>query len=116
MRDTEWNLAQNARALASRHVPRPRLRVGGAYINRMSDHCGACRYNVKQKTGPGACPFNALYWDFLARHERRFRRNRRMTKMYASWDRMDPVIREAYHESAAAFLATLEPAEKGWAR
>ena len=89
---------------------------GGAYINRMSDHCGRCRYDVKLKTGPDACPFNALYWDFLARHERRFRRNRRMMQMYANWDRMDPAVRDSYRASAAAFLDTLEPAAKGWAR
>ena len=89
---------------------------GGAYINRMSDHCGRCRYDVKQKTGPEACPFNALYWDFLARHEKRFRRNRRMTTMYANWDRMTPAARDAYQASAAAFLEALEPAEEGWAR
>lgn len=89
---------------------------GGAYINRMSDHCRGCRYDVKQKTGPDACPFNALYWDFLVRHERRFRRNRRMTTMYANWDRMTPTARDAYRASAAAFLATLVPAAPGWAR
>ena len=87
---------------------------GGAYINRMSDHCRSCRYDVKKKTGPDACPFNALYWDFLARHENRFRRNRRMTKMYASWDRMDPAIRDAYRASALAFLKTLKPAASEW--
>ena len=89
---------------------------GGAYINRMSDHCGTCRYDVKQKSGPDACPFNALYWDFLARHERRFRRNHRMMKMYASWDRMAPATRDDYRASALAFMNTLEPATKGWAR
>lgn len=89
---------------------------GGAYINRMSDHCGRCRYDVKQKTGLEACPFNALYWDFLARHERRFRRNRRMVQMYANWDRMRPEARAAYRASAARFLEGLEPAREGWAR
>ncbi len=89
---------------------------GGAYINRMSDHCGPCRYDVKKKTGPDACPFNALYWDFLARHERRFGRNRRMMTMYATWNRMTPASRDAYRSSAAAFLDALEPAAKGWAR
>ena len=89
---------------------------GGAYINRMSDHCGTCRYNVKLKTGPDACPFNALYWDFTARHEKRFRRNRRMANMYGTWDRMKPEVRDAYRASAATFLDTLEPARKGWAR
>lgn len=89
---------------------------GGAYINRMSDHCGHCRFDVKQKTGPAACPFNALYWDFLARHERKFRRNRRMSNMYATWDKMKPEMRAAMRESAAAFLDALEPADPGWAR
>lgn len=89
---------------------------GGAYINRMSDHCGNCRFDVKKKTGADACPLNALYWDFLARHERRFRRNRRMGNMYATWDRMTPDMRDAYRSSAKAFLETLEPAAPGWAR
>lgn len=89
---------------------------GGAYINRMSDHCGSCRYAVKQKVGPDACPFNALYWDFLARNERRFRRNRRMIQMYANWDRMDKGLRDDYRKSAANFLDALRPAAEGWAR
>ncbi|OYY79567.1 MAG: cryptochrome/photolyase family protein [Sphingomonas sp. 28-62-20] len=89
---------------------------GGAYINRMSDHCRTCRYDVRQKTGADACPFNALYWDFLARHEAAFRKNRRMANMYGSWDRMTPAQRDGYRASAAAFLATLVPAAPGWAR
>lgn len=89
---------------------------GGAYINRMSDYCKTCRYDVKQKTGPDACPFNALYWDFLARHEDRLRGNRRMGNMYATWRRMSDDTRADYRASAAAFLATLVPAAPGWAR
>lgn len=80
---------------------------GGAYINRMSDYCGRCPYDVKLKTGKGACPFNALYWDFLARHEHRFRSNRRLANIYASWDRMGPERQEAYRRSAGEFLAGL---------
>lgn len=89
---------------------------GGAYIDRMSDHCRKCRYDVKQKIGAAACPFNALYWDFLARHENRFRRNRRMANIYATWDRLAPETREAYRKSAAEFLAQLVPAASGWVR
>ena len=89
---------------------------GGAYIDRMSDYCGRCRYNVKQKTGPDACPFNALYWDFLARHEDRLRGNMRMRTIYASWNRMTPERRAEYRDSAATFLASLTPAAPGWAK
>ena len=88
----------------------------GAYIDRMSDYCRGCAYDVKQRTGERACPFNALYWDFLARHEARFRANARMRNIYAGWDRMAPAQREALRRSAASFLDRLVPAEPGWAR
>ena len=54
--------------------------AGGAYINTMSDYCKGCRYDRKQRTGPDACPFTTLYWDFLARHEQRFAHNPRMVR------------------------------------
>jgi deoxyribodipyrimidine photolyase-related protein len=88
----------------------------GAYIDRMSDYCGRCRYDVKAKTGADACPFNALYWDFLARHEARFRANARMRNQYRSWDRFPPEYQDELRASASAFLATLKPAAQGWAR
>ncbi|MEN3746327.1 cryptochrome/photolyase family protein [Sphingomonas sp. HF-S3] len=88
----------------------------GAYIDRMSDYCGRCRYSVKLKTGPDACPFNALYWHFLARHEKRVSGNPRMSNMYATWRRMSPEKQAEYLDSAEAFLRTLEPAGDGWAR
>jgi deoxyribodipyrimidine photolyase-related protein len=62
--------------------------ASGAYIDRMSDYCSGCRYTVKQRTGKNACPFNALYWDFLARHRARFEANPRMAQMYRTYDRL----------------------------
>ncbi|SMF77209.1 cryptochrome/photolyase family protein [Allosphingosinicella indica] len=90
--------------------------AGGAYIDRMSDYCSGCRYDVKAKTGPDACPFNALYWDFLVRNEAKLRPNRRLAFPYANWDKMDEETRLAYRRSATDFLTTLEPAAPGWAR
>jgi deoxyribodipyrimidine photolyase-related protein len=61
----------------------------GSYVNRMSDHCASCPYAVSRTTGEGACPFNALYWDFLREHEERLRGTGRMGLMYSHVDRKD---------------------------
>ena len=81
--------------------------ASGNYINRMSDYCGSCRYDVKKKTGEGACPFNPLYWDFLVRNESRLRGNLRLGNVYRTWDRMDDAKQAEYRTSAAAFLQAL---------
>jgi deoxyribodipyrimidine photolyase-related protein len=82
--------------------------ASGAYINRMSDYCAGCRYEVKQKTGRGACPLNALYWDFLARHRAQFEGNPRMAQMYRTYDKLTPDHRTELHAHARAFLAHLD--------
>lgn len=64
--------------------------ASGAYIDRMSDYCRGCRYDPKEASGPRACPFTTLYWDFLARHEPRFASNARMRNHYANLRRKDP--------------------------
>jgi deoxyribodipyrimidine photolyase-related protein len=80
----------------------------GAYIDRMSDHCGGCHYRVKEKTGDRACPFNLLYWHFLDRHRERFRANPRMGQMYRVWDGMEAGHREKVLAGAEAILARLD--------
>ena len=52
--------------------------ASGAYIDRMSDFCGGCAFDATKKTGPGACPFNYLYWAFMIRHQDRLKSNPRM--------------------------------------
>ena len=87
----------------------------GAYINRMSDYCAGCRYDVRQRTSEDACPFNALYWDFMARNERRLSGNPRMTNAYAGLRRFDAAERAAIAARAEAlkaqFGATVRPLE-----
>lgn len=81
--------------------------ASGAYINRMSDYCGDCAYDVKDATGARACPFNALYWDFIARHEARFAGNPRMAMPVRSWNRMAAPKREALRARAARLRQAL---------
>lgn len=82
--------------------------ASGAYINRMSDYCRGCFFDVKDAVGPRACPFNFLYWDFIGRHTDRFAANVRMAMPLRNWERMDPVKRDAIRARAGAFLAGLE--------
>ena len=74
--------------------------ASGAYINRMSDFCNGCSYDVTVKTGPRACPFNILYWAFLIRNAQRLTSNPRMTMPYrtlAGWstEKKDEYLAEA---------------------
>jgi deoxyribodipyrimidine photolyase-related protein len=69
--------------------------ASGAYINKMSDYCPRCRYDVRQRQGPDACPFNRLYWDFLLRHKGLLGDNPRLRMPYARIARMDDAERAA---------------------
>jgi deoxyribodipyrimidine photolyase-related protein len=64
--------------------------AGGRYINRMSDYCGGCRYRPERRTGPDACPFTAMYWDFLDRNRDKLMDNRRMRLQLRNLERIDP--------------------------
>ncbi|KPF67848.1 deoxyribodipyrimidine photolyase [alpha proteobacterium AAP81b] len=81
--------------------------AGGAYINRMSDYCRGCRYDVKARTGADACPFNSLYWDFLARHRDVLGRNHRLLRMYDGWDRFDTDEQQRIRTQAEGFRHAL---------
>lgn len=82
--------------------------ASGAYVARMSDYCPSCRYDVKQRTGPSACPMNLLYWDFLARHRERFVSHPRMSMMIRHVDRMPDAELVQIRRQAAEFRASLE--------
>ncbi len=76
----------------------------GAYINRMSDFCSSCAYDVKVKSGPKACPFNFLYWAFLIRNAATLRGNQRMAMPYRTLAGWDEGQKAAIAAEAEAFL------------
>ncbi|MBV6656239.1 MAG: cryptochrome/photolyase family protein [Devosiaceae bacterium] len=84
--------------------------ASGAYIDRMSNHCAGCRYQVKKKAGPHACPFNYLYWDFLIRNRERLKGNPRVGMIYRTLDKMKPERIAEIEDDARAFLEGLKPA------
>jgi deoxyribodipyrimidine photolyase-related protein len=78
--------------------------ASGKYIHRMSNYCQTCRFDPDEMTGETACPFNALYWDFLVRHEEKFRRNQRMPYVFSTWDKFTPEKQKAIRAQAALSL------------
>ncbi len=90
--------------------------ASGNYIDRMSDYCAGCRYSPRIKTGDGACPFNPLYWHFMAANRDRLEANPRVGRIYGTWDRIGAERQGEYLADAEAILAALEPASPGWAR
>ena len=73
----------------------------GKYIQRMSNYCTGCRYDPAESTGPTACPFTTLYWDFLLGHEPAMRKNQRMAMQVKNLTRLDESKREAIRTRAA---------------
>ncbi|WP_058361783.1 cryptochrome/photolyase family protein [Xanthomonas translucens] len=79
-----------------------------AYIDRMSDYCQGCHYDKKQKTGERACPYNALYWDFFARHQATLGQNQRLEMVYRQLGKMDGAQLQALREQAGWVRGRLE--------
>lgn len=107
----EWVMVPNVMGMGlwadgGRMATKPYV-SGGAYIDRMSDYCGGCRFDPKQRTGADACPFTTLYWDFLARHEHTLRGNHRMSRALAGMRRLPDLdaVRERAQEVIDALAA-----------
>ena len=96
----EWVMLPNVIGMAlyadgGRMATKP-YASGGAYINRMSDHCSGCRFDPTKRIGEHACPFTTLYWDFLARNEPALRSNHRLGNQLGSMRKLKdlPAVRE----------------------
>jgi deoxyribodipyrimidine photolyase-related protein len=90
--------------------------ASGAYINRMSDYCRDCAYDPNIKTGPKACPFNILYWNFLIENRKTLQGNPRMAMPYRNLDNMPTERRKGIQEDARAFFDAMDEtdADESW--
>lgn len=81
--------------------------AGGNYIHKMSNYCKNCTYKVTEKNGETACPFNYLYWNFLAQNREKLQSNPRVGMMYKTYDRMSDEKKQAVREDSERFLTKL---------
>lgn len=82
--------------------------ASGNYINKMSTYCKGCRYDVKLKSGDGACPINVLYWQFMESHRDKLNHNPRIGMLYKQWDKCDSKEREAILDQASKCLSDID--------
>jgi deoxyribodipyrimidine photolyase-related protein len=81
--------------------------ASGKYIDRMSDYCRGCAYDVARSDGDGACPLNFLYWNFMMENESRLRGNPRMAMPYRTLAKFAPERRARLRADAARFRGSL---------
>lgn len=85
--------------------------ASGNYVNKMSNYCQNCQYKPSQATGEQACPFTFLFWNFLDRHEARFKENPRMGFMLKNLQNKTTEDMEQIRENARQFRIKLEASE-----
>ncbi len=110
----EWAELPNVVGMAlyangGRFTSKPYI-ASGAYVKRMSNYCGSCRYKPELKTGPKACPITTLYWNFLIKHETEMAKNPRTSLMVRNVARFDEDERAAIQTQAATLLTNINAA------
>lgn len=107
----EWVELPNTAGMAlfangGRFTSKPYV-ASGAYVKRMSNYCGGCKYEPETRVGPSACPMTTLYWNFLDQHETTFASNPRTALMVKNLQRMTPELRAGVRQRAGEMLADL---------
>jgi deoxyribodipyrimidine photolyase-related protein len=108
----EWVELPNTAGMAlfangGRFTSKPYV-ASGAYVKRMSNYCGGCKYEPETRVGANACPMTTLYWNFLDKHEASFAGNPRTALMVKNLQRMTPELRAGVRERATEMLADLD--------
>lgn len=83
--------------------------ASGKYIQRQGNHCAQCRYSPAQTTGERACPYNALYWRFIHRHQPFLQDNSRMALVLANWRKRGAAEQDAILDWAEKVMCKLVP-------
>ncbi len=113
----EWVEMPNTRGMAlhadSGVVGSKPYAASGAYINRMSNYCSGCHYDVSEAVGEQGCPFNALYWDFIGRHAKSFEKNPRMAMPVRGLAKMAPDKVRALRARAMDILTMIDQGGAG---
>ena len=108
----EWVELPNTAGMAlfangGRFTSKPYV-ASGAYVKRMSNYCGGCKYEPETRVGANACPMTTLYWNFLDQHEASFAGNPRTALMVKNLQRMTPELRAEVRGRASEMLADLD--------
>ena len=112
----EWAELPNVAGMAlyadgGRFTSKPYV-ASGAYIDRMSNHCGGCRYAPDAKSartrGKPLCPYTVLYWNFLDRHEAELAANPRTALMAKNVARLSADDRLRIRADAERVLGDME--------
>ena len=108
----EWVELPNTAGMAlfangGRFTSKPYV-ASGAYVKRMSNYCGDCKYESETRVGANACPMTTLYWNFLDQHEASFAGNPRTALMVKNLQRMTPELRAEVRARASEMLADLD--------
>ncbi len=81
--------------------------ASGKYISRMSNFCESCRFDPEVVVGENACPFNALYWNFMNENEAKLKTNQRLQFVYPTWNKMTQEKRDLILKQAQKNLEKL---------
>ena len=81
--------------------------ASGNYINKMSDYCKDCKYDVKKKEGDNACPFNYLYWNFFLTNEKKLEKNPRLWTVFSNIKKMSQERKKAIKNDSKKFLSQI---------
>lgn len=108
----EWVELPNTRSMAlfadGGWIATKPYAASGNYVNKMSDYCKSCVYNVKEKIGKNACPLNSLYWHFIDKNYDVLSANHRMSFPIRNWQKMDNGQKNDIRKKAAELLNDLD--------